>query len=77
MPDCSNPVQCQTAKRVLCTCDCNGTNHGKLRAGLDSPDSQVKAQAEDQLKDLKKHQLELKKQKRIERRKKRVEARKA
>ncbi len=74
MPECSNPVQCQMAKRELCTCACDGANHGKLRRLLDNPETHEDAEL--QLTELRKHQAELKKQKRIDRRKKRVEARK-
>lgn len=75
MPDCSNPVQCQMAKRELCTCACGGANHAKLRVMMDNPET--REDAELQLTELKKHQAELKKAKRIERRKKRAETRKA
>ena len=76
MPECSNPVQCQIAKRLECTCGCGGANHSKLRPGLDSSDPPTKLQAEEQLTALKQQQSELKKQHRIERRKKRAAARK-
>ena len=75
MPNCSNPVQCQMAKRELCTCACGGANHGILRKMMDNPET--REDAELQLAELRKRQTELKKQKRIERRKKRAEARKA
>jgi len=74
MPECSNPVQCQLAKRELCTCACGGANHGVLRKMMDNPET--REDAELQLTELRKHQAELKKQKRIERRKKRAEAKK-
>ena len=75
MPECSNPVQCQIAKRPECTCGCGGANHAKLRQLLDNPETQ--AEGEEKLVELRKHQAELRKQKRVDRRKKRAEARKA
>jgi len=74
MPECSNPVQCQMAKRVECTCDCGGANHSVLRKMMEDPE--LKESAEQQLEALKKSQEELKKTKRIARRKRRAEARK-
>jgi len=75
MPECTNPVQCQTAKRELCTCGCGGANHGILRKLLDNPETQ--AEGEEKLAELRKRQAELKKTKRAARRQKRAEARKA
>ena len=74
MPACSNPIQCQMAKRVECTCACGGANHGWLRLMMENPET--REDAELQLTELKAHQAELKKVKRVERRKKRAEARK-
>ena len=74
MPACSNPIQCQMAVRELCTCDCGGANHAKLRLMMENPET--REDAEQQLTELRKHQAELKKVKRINRRKKRTEARK-
>ena len=75
MAQCSNPVQCQLAKRPECTCDCEGANHSRLRTMMSNPETQQ--QAEEQLSELRQHQAELKKQNRIDRRKKRAKARKA
>jgi len=75
MPECSNPVQCQLAKRVECTCACGGSNHSQLRRLLDNPETQ--AFAEEKLAELKKAQEVLKKAKRIERRQRRADAKKA
>ena len=75
MPDCTNPVQCQTAVRVECTCSCGGVNHSALRKLLDS--SETQAEGEEKLAELRKHQEELKKANRVKRRQKRAEARKA
>ena len=77
MPECTNPVQCQTAKREECTCGCGGANHSILRAGLESKDPEVHKQAEEKLEELKQHQVVLKKLKRKERKQKRAEKRKA
>ena len=74
MPDCTNPVQCQTAVRVECTCGCGGANHGKLRQLLDNPETQI--DGEERLAELREVQAELKKTKRTERRQKRAKARK-
>ena len=76
MADCTNPVQCQIAKRVECTCGCNGANHGKLRSLLDSEIQTEQVDGVEKLAELRKHQEELKKVKRVDRRKKRAEARK-
>jgi len=75
MPECSNPVQCQTASRELCTCACGGANHAELRQLLNNPSTQ--AEGEEKLAELRKVQTELKKTKRVERRKKRADAKKA
>mgnify|MGYP001614047535 CR=1 FL=1 len=75
MVGCSNPVQCQTAKRVECTCACGGANHSVLRKLLDNPETS--SEGEEGLKELKEQQTKLKKEKRIERRKNRAVARKA
>jgi len=75
MPECTNPVQCQTAKREECTCGCDGANHSILRQLLNNPETQ--ADGETKLAELKSQQTELKKSKRVERRKRRAEARKA
>lgn len=75
MPPCSNPIQCQMAKRELCTCDCGGANHGVLRRMMENPETE--AEGRQKLEELRKHQAELKKVKRVERRKNRAEARKA
>ena len=75
MPPCSNPIQCQLAKRELCTCDCGGANHGVLRKMMENPETHE--DAEHLLAELRKRQTELKKTKRVERRKNRAEARKA
>ena len=58
MPECSNPVQCQLARRTECTCACQGANHGILRGLMESPDT--RAQGEQQLEELKAQQAELK-----------------
>jgi len=63
------------AVRVLCTCDCGGANHAKLRLMMDNPETRENAEL--QLIELKSYQTKLKKAKRIERRKRRAEARKA
>jgi len=63
------------AVRELCTCDCGGTNHGKLRRMMDNPGTHKDAEL--QLTELKVHQAEMKKAKRIERRKKRADTRKS
>ena len=76
MPECSNPVQCQTAKREECTCDCGGANHGVLRKLLESDDPSTQAQAEEQLSVLKQTQAKLKKEKRVARRQRRAELKK-
>ena len=75
MVQCSNPVQCQLAKREYCSCGCGGANHAILRKMMESPETA--AEGKEKLEELQKHQAELKKQKRIDRRKKRAEARKA
>ena len=75
MAECTNPVQCQTAKRVECTCGCGGSNHAKLRQLLDNPETQ--AEGEEKLAELRKVQAELKKSKRLARRQKRAEVKKA
>ena len=75
MPECTNPVQCQTAKRIECTCGCGGANHSILRKLLDNPETQ--ADGEEQLAGLRTQQSKLKKVKRVQRRQKRAEARKA
>lgn len=77
MPECSNPAQCQTASRELCTCACAGANHGILRKLLDSHIPEERHDGEERLKVLQEKQTVLKKQKRKERRQRRVEARKA
>jgi len=74
MPNCSNPLQCQLARRVECTCGCGGSNHGKLRQKMETPET--RQQAEEELKTLREQQTVLKKQKRVERRKRRAELRK-
>lgn len=74
MTECSNPVSCQMAKRVECTCDCNGANHGKLRQKMD--DLNTKEEAEQELAELKAKQEVLKQQKRKVRRQKRAAVRK-
>ena len=75
MPNCTNPVQCQTAKRIECTCGCGGANHAKLRQLLDNPETQ--SQGEEKLAELRKVQAGLKKAKRLARRQKRAESKKA
>ena len=76
MPGCSNPIQCQTAKRELCTCACGGANHSILRKYLDSLIPEEKALGEERLKELREAQATLKAQKRRERRQRRVKAKK-
>jgi len=76
VPDCSNPIQCQTAKRPECTCACEGANHGALRRFLDSKDPVEREEGEQKFKELKEAQAEVQRQKRIGRRKRRAEARK-
>jgi len=75
MPNCTNPVQCQTAKRIECSCGCGGANHAKLRQLLDNPETQ--SQGEEKLAELRKVQAGLKKAKRLARRQKRAESKKA
>jgi len=75
MPACSNPIQCQLARRVECTCACQGKNHAILRKMMEDPETE--AEGKEKLEELRKHQTELKKVKRVERRKKRAEAKKA
>jgi len=75
MPDCSNPIQCQTAKRAECTCACKGANHGVLRKMMESPET--KGEGEQKLQELKSQQETLKKQKRKVRRQRRAVERKA
>ena len=75
MPECSNPVQCQMAKREECTCDCDGANHGFLRRMMADPETAESA--EKLLIGLKKSQEEIKKQKRKVRRERRAAAKKA
>ena len=75
MPECTNPVQCQTAKRIECTCGCGGANHAKLRQLLDNPETQ--SQGEEKLAELRRVQAGLKKAKRLARRQKRAESKKA
>ena len=75
MAICSNPVQCQTAKREECTCACSGANHGILRKMLENPDTH--GEAEQRLEELKELQAEMKKAKKVERRKKRAEKKKS
>ena len=70
MPQCSNPVQCQMARRVECTCECLGANHAVLRLAMENPDT--KAEAEQQLDNLKVEQANLKKEKKLARRKARA-----
>ena len=77
MPDCSNPIQCQLARRELCTCACQSKNHGILRRYLDSSIPEERTLGEEKLKELREHQVALKAQKRKERRQRRVEIRKA
>jgi len=75
MPDCSNPIQCQMAKRAECTCACKGANHGILRKLIENPETED--EGERKLQELKSKQEVLKKQKRKERRQKRAAAQKA
>lgn len=75
MVSCSNPLQCQLASRVECTCACQGKNHGILRKMIGNPETET--EGKQKLEELQKHQAELKKVKRVERRKKRAEARKS
>ena len=75
MPECSNPVQCQTSKRDLCTCACGGIYHQKLSKLLNNPETQT--QGEELLKELRVKQAELKKVKRTQRRQRRAVERKA
>lgn len=77
MPECSNPIQCQTAKREECTCSCGGANHGVLRKYLDSGVPEERQEGEEKLRALRESQATLKKKKRKERREKRAAARKA
>ena len=72
MPRCSNPVQCVTAKRTLCTCNCSGANHSKLRLSLESEDPKARSSAEKELRELKLSQDILKKDRKIQRRKNRA-----
>ena len=76
MPECTNPVQCQTAHREECTCACHGTNHSILRKGLDSDVPEEQEAAQEKLDNLKAQQSVLKKQHRKERRQRRAEAHK-
>lgn len=75
MSECSNPVQCQMAVRVECTCACGGANHSKLRQLFSNPETE--SEGEEKLKELKEQQAKLKKERRVDRRKKRAERRKA
>ena len=75
MSECSNPVQCQMAKREECTCGCLGANHGILRKMMGDPGTQL--QAEEMLSALKERVASEKKLKKVERRKKRAEARRS
>ena len=77
MPQCSNPVQCQTAKRPECTCDCLGANHGHLRLLLESENPHEEATGKSLLAELKVAQAAFKKDKKTDRRKKRAEMKKA
>lgn len=70
MPDCSNPVQCQMAERLECTCDCGGKNHGKLRHLLANPETTEQGKKE--LESLKAVQSQIQKNKRTARRQKRT-----
>jgi len=76
MSQCSNPIQCVTAKRTKCTCACRGQNHGILRSFLDSENPEIRKIGEEKLEFLKVQQEKLKKQKQRERRLKRTEKRK-
>lgn len=75
MPACSNPIQCQMAKRAECTCDCNGANHSILRKMMEN--LETKEEGEQKLQELKSTQEVLKKQKRKVRRQKRAAEKKA
>ena len=77
MPECSNPVQCQAAKREECTCACGGSNHSILRKYLDSSIPEEVQEGEELLSALKVKQAVLKKYKRVQRRQNRAAARKA
>lgn len=72
---CSNPIQCQLANRIECTCDCRGANHGKLRTKLGDPNPEVVDQAKQELADLRVAQTKLKKEKSSVRRKRRAAVR--
>ena len=74
MPQCSNPIQCQTAKREECTCDCHGANHSILRKYLDSDQPEERHEGEALLEALRETQKGLKATKRKERRQKRAAA---
>jgi len=74
MPECSNPIQCQLAKRAFCSCACNGANHGALRKYLDSPAPEERQEGLNLLKTLQEEQAKLKTQKRKERRQRRAAA---
>lgn len=76
MTQCSNPIQCQLAKREECSCNCQGENHGKLLTGLTSSDPEVVAQAQKDLMELRANQAKLKKEKSTARRKRRALLRK-
>jgi len=70
MANCSNPVQCQMAKRPLCTCDCKGSNHSILRLKLE--DSVTHNDAVRDLEALRQLQANLKKDKKKQRRENRA-----
>ena len=77
MPNCSNPIQCQLARREECTCDCGGANHAALRRYFDSVIPEEVKEGEEKLKELRQQQATLKTKKRKERRQRRADARKA
>ena len=70
MVGCSNPVSCQMAKRVECSCECHGANHGILRVAIENPDT--REAATQQLDNLKVEQANIKKEKKLARRKARA-----
>jgi len=72
---CSNPVQCQLAKREFCRCACGGEFHAILRKELDNPETAVAAQ--EKLVTLKAEQVAVKRIRRLERRAKRALVKKA
>jgi len=76
MPECSNPAQCQIARREECTCDCRGANHGILRKYLDSNIPGEREEGQHKVEELRQHQAASKKEKKADRRKKRVVLRK-